>query len=584
MPLDAIYLSHVARELRDRLSESRVDKIHQPTRDTVVLSLRGPSGSVRLLLCANSSHPRAHITEVSMENPASPPMFCMLLRKHLTGGRLKEIAQPPMERVLDFTFQCTDEFGEEVSRHLVIELMGRNSNLILCGEDGHIIDCVRRVDYDMSQQRQVLPGLFYHLPPQQNKRSPFDVTIAELSAMLEGISSPTRPDSFLLDHFAGLSPLICRELVFRYDPDLEDLNTLPLSGRYTFAANLIQEFSRMGSEAGAPYLLRKDGEAWDYTYTQIFQYGALVESFPQESFSALLDAFYARKDAVARMKSRSSGITKTVTNLRNRAACKLANQQKELAATADRDTLRIQGELITANLYRIQRGQTKLVAENYYDPELQPVEIPLDPTRSPQQNAAKYFKDYNKAKNAEIFLTEEIRKGSIELRYLESILDELSRAETEKDLVEIRQELVSGGYVRDQDRRKKIKTPSARPMEFVSSAGLRIRVGRNNSQNDQLTLKSSFKSDLWFHVQKIHGSHVILSCEGGEADEASILEAARLAAYYSQAREGQNIPVDYALVKYVKKPAGAKPGMVIYDRYNTVYVTPDLDEVQRLRN
>ena len=212
-------------------------------------------------------------------------MFCMLLRKHLTGGRLKAITQPPMERVLDFTFQCTDEFGEEVSRHLVIELMGRNSNLILCGEDGHIIDCVRRVDYDMSQQRQVLPGLFYHLPPQQNKRSPFDVTIADLSAMLEGISSPTRPDSFLLDHFAGLSPLICRELVFRYDPDLEDLNTLPLSGRYTFAANLIQEFSRMGSEAGAPYLLRKDGEAWDYTYTQIFQYGALVESFPQESFS-----------------------------------------------------------------------------------------------------------------------------------------------------------------------------------------------------------------------------------------------------------------------------------------------------------
>ena len=584
MPLDAIYLSHVARELRDRLSESRVDKIHQPTRDTVVLALRGPSGSVRLLLCANSSHPRAHITEVSMENPASPPMFCMLLRKHLTGGRLKEIAQPPMERVLDFTFQCTDEFGEEVSRHLVIELMGRNSNLILCGEDGHIIDCVRRVDYDMSQQRQVLPGLFYHLPPQQNKRSPFDVSIADLSAMLEGISSPTRPDSFLLDHFAGLSPLICRELVFRYDPDLEDLNTLPLSGRYTFAAYLIQEFSRMGSEAGAPYLLRKDGEAWDYTYTQIFQYGALVESFLQESFSALLDAFYARKDAVARMKSRSSGITKTVTNLRNRAARKLANQQKELAATADRDTLRIQGELITANLYRIQRGQTKLVAENYYDPELRPIEIPLDPTRSPQQNAAKYFKDYNKAKNAEIFLTEEIRKGSIELRYLESILDELSRAETEKDLVEIRQELVSGGYVRDQDRRKKIKTPPARPMEFVSSAGLRIRVGRNNSQNDQLTLKSSFKSDLWFHVQKIHGSHVILSCEGGEADEASILEAARLAAYYSQAREGQNVPVDYALVKYVKKPAGAKPGMVIYDRYNTVYVTPDLNEVQRLRN
>ncbi len=575
MPLDAIYLSHVAQELRNCLTGARVDKIHQPSRDTVVLALRGQSGTFRLLLCANSSHPRAHITAVSLENPASPPMFCMLLRKHLTGGRLQDILQPPMERVLDFTFQCTNEFGEDVKRHLVIELMGRNSNLILCGEDGHIIDCVRRVDYDMSQQRQVLPGLFYHLPPRQDKVSPFDITLADLSGMLEEISSPVRPDSFLLDHFAGLSPLICRELVSRYDPELEDLNALPLSGRYTFAAYLIQEFSRIQSDAGTPYLLMKGGEAWDYTYAPIVQYGTLVQSCAQESFSSLLDRFYARKDAAARMKSRSSGITKTVTNLRNRAARKLANQRKELAATADRDALRIKGELVTANLYRIERGQTRLVAENYYDPELKSIEIPLDPTRSPQQNAAKFFKDYNKAKNAEIYLTEEIRKGTAEIDYLDSILDEISRAETEKDLIEIRQELVSGGYVREQDRRKRVKTPPSRPMEFTSSSGLRIRVGRNNSQNDQLTLKSSFKSDLWFHAQKIHGSHVILSCEGGDADEASVMDAARLAAYYSQSRNGQNVPVDYTMVKNVKKPTGAKPGMVIYDHYNTVYVTPE---------
>ena len=474
MPLDAIYLSHVAQELRNCLTGARVDKIHQPSRDTVVLALRGQSGTFRLLLCANSSHPRAHITAVSLENPASPPMFCMLLRKHLTGGRLQDILQPPMERVLDFTFQCTNEFGEDVKRHLVIEL-----------------------------------------PPRQDKVSPFDITLADLSGMLEKISSPVRPDSFLLDHFAGLSPLICRELVSRYDPELEDLNALPLSGRYTFAAYLIQEFSRIQSDAGTPYLLMKGDEAWDYTYAPIVQYGTLVQSCAQESFSSLLDRFYARKDAAARMKSRSSGITKTVTNLRNRAARKLANLRKELAATADR------------------------------------------------------------AKNAEIYLTEEIRKGTAEIDYLDSILDEISRAETEKDLIEIRQELVSGGYVREQDRRKRVKTPPSRPMEFTSSSGLRIRVGRNNSQNDQLTLKSSFKSDLWFHAQKIHGSHVILSCEGGDADEASVMDAARLAAYYSQSRNGQNVPVDYTMVKNVKKPTGAKPGMVIYDHYNTVYVTPE---------
>ena len=306
----------------------------------------------------------------------------------------------------------------------------------------------------------------------------------------------------------------------------------------------------------------------------IRQYGALVTGQREDSFSGLLDRFYARRDAASRMKSKSASMTKTITNLRNRAARKLENQKKELSATADRDRLRIHGELITANLYRMERGQTKLVAENYYDPELREIEISLSPLLSPQQNAAKYFKDYNKAKNAEIYLTEQIEKGRTELTYLESILEELSRAETEKDLSEIRQELIAGGYIRDMDRKKRMKTKPSSPMEFTAASGLRIRVGRNNSQNDLLTLKSAFKSDYWFHVQKIHGSHVILSCEGKPPDEDSIREAAELAAYYSQAREGQNVPVDYCPVKQVKKPAGAKPGMVIYEHYNTVYVTP----------
>jgi predicted ribosome quality control (RQC) complex YloA/Tae2 family protein len=583
MPLDAVYLSSVTQELKETLLGAKIDKIYQPSRDEVVFLLRTREGSFRLLLSANPAHPRVHFTTATVENPASPPMFCMLLRKHLVGGRFSDVLQPPMERVVDFSLQCTDEFGEDVTKHVIIEIMGRNSNLILTGQDGRIIDCVRRVDYEMSAQRQVLPGLYYHLPPQQDKLDPFSTSLEEIAGLLTKVSTPTRPDSFLMDHFSGMPPLICRELVTTFDSALEDLNTLSPASRYVFASHLLTEFQRIGAGVRRPYLLLKKGEPWDFTYMPITQYGALVESVPRESFSQLLDLFYAKKDAAARMKSKSQAIVKTITNLKNRTARKLENQKKELSATADRDKLRIQGELITANLYRMERGQTKLVAENYYDPELRTIEISLNPTLSPQQNAAKYFKDYNKAKNAELYLTEQIQKGQVELEYLCSILDELSRAETEKDLNEIRGELISGGYLKNTDKKKKMKVQPSKPMEFCSSSGLRIRVGRNNTQNDVLTLKSSFKSDLWLHTQKIHGSHVIVSCEGQEPDQDTILEAAKLAAYYSQARESQNVPVDYTIVKHVKKPTGAKPGMVIYDHYNTVYVTPDPSPSEKLK-
>ncbi|MDD6024449.1 MAG: NFACT RNA binding domain-containing protein [Oscillospiraceae bacterium] len=583
MPLDAVYLSALADELRTQVIGQKIDKIYQPTRDEVVLALRGREGACRLLLCANTNHPRAHLTDVSVENPASPPMFCMLLRKHLLGGRILEIIQPPMERVLDFSFQCTNEFGDEVQKHLIIEIMGRNSNLILTDPEGRIIDCVRRVDYEMSEQRQVLPGLYYHLPPTQNKINPLTASLEEISGLLSAVSTPTRPDSFLMDHFTGLPPLICRELIHRFDSDLEDLNPLSPASRYTLAAHLRAEFQRIAGGCERPYVLLKNGTPWDYTYLPISQYGALVESQPAESFSAVLDQFYAKRDAAARMKSKSQAIVKSVTNLRNRTARKLENQKKELAATADRDTYRIRGELITANLYRMEKGATKLVCENYYDPELKEVEIPLNALLTPQQNAAKYFKDYNKAKTAEIYLTGQIANGQIELEYLESILDELSRAETEKDLTDIRAELIAGGYLRNTDRKKKMKTPPSKPMEFMSSSGMHIRVGRNNTQNDQLTLKSSFKYDMWLHTQKIHGSHVIISCDGQEPDEDTLIEAAMLAAYYSQARESQNVPVDYTIVKNVKKPSGAKPGMVIYDHYNTVYVDPDPALAEQLK-
>lgn len=583
MPLDAVYLQNVARELSHTLTGAKIDKIYQPARDQVVFFLRNREGSFRLLLSANPSHPRANLTTEPVENPATPPMFCMLMRKHLAGGRFTQVSQPPMERVLDFSLQCTNEFGDLVTRHVIIEIMGRNSNLILCDEEGRIIDCVRRVDYEMSQQRQVLPGLYYHLPPTQDRKNPLTTSFEELSALVQAVHTPTRPEQFIMEQFSGMPPLICRELVYLFDPNLENLNQLSSASRYAFAAHLNRAFSQIREEPMVPYLLCKNGTPWDFTYMPITQYGTAVTCIPQQSFSQLLDLFYGKRDAAARIKAKSQATLKTVTNLRNRTARKLENQKKELAATENRDTLRIRGELITANLYRMERGQKTLVTQNYYDPELQEVEIPLDPLLTPQQNAAKYFKDYNKAKNAVLYLTEQIQKGQKELTYLESILDELSRAETEKDLSDIREELTAQGYLRNHEKKKKMKTQASRPMEFLSSFGKCIRVGRNNTQNDLLTLKSSFKSDLWLHTRSIHGSHVIVSCQGQDIDPVTLQQAAQLAAYYSQARDSQNVPVDYTVVKNVKKPAGARPGMVIYDHYNTIYVTPDPELAQQLK-
>lgn len=583
MPLDAVCLSAVTDELREHLIGSKIDKIYQPTKADIVLQLRSREGSSKLLISANSNNPRVHLTRAAYENPAVPPMFCMLMRKHFAGARFISVTQPTMERVVDFAVSGTNELGDEVVKHLIVEIMGRNSNLIMTDENDRIIDCIRRVDYEMSEQRQVLPGLYYHMPPQQEKLNPAEVSLEEISTLLCDVDYPVRPDAFIMDRFSGIPPLISRELVFRFDSSLEDISEMPISSKYAFAAFLKQSFAEITAGSLQPYLLLKSGKPWDYTYMPIFQYGTMVESKLQDNFSELLDGFYAKRDAAARMKSRSQAIVKTISNLRNRTARKLQNQRKELSATGQRDTYRICGELITANLYRMQRGQNKLIAENYYDPDLAEIEIRLDPLLTPQQNAAKYFKDYNKAKTAEIYLTEQIEKGEAELEYLDSILEELSRAETEKDISEIRAELIAGGYIRNQEKRKQMKTPASKPMEFQSSSGMLIRVGRNNTQNDLLTLKSSYKSDMWLHTQKIHGSHVIISCEGDTPDDATLVEAAKLAAWFSQGREGQNVPVDYTIVKNVKKPNGAKPGMVIYDHYNTVYVTPDENLVQKLK-
>ncbi len=575
MPFDAVFLSAVTAELQQAVG-ARVDKVTQPSRDQVLLQLRSPAGAWRLLLDANTGHPRLHFTAETFENPAAPPMFCMLLRKHLSGGRLLELRQPPMERVAELVFSCTDELGDPVEKRLVLELMGRNSNLILVGSDGRVLDCLRRVDFEMSEQRQVLPGLFYELPPSQGKLLPQQTPAALLRGMLSRGQGTL--DAWLLEQFAGLSPLICRELSYVLTGDTAtELERLDEAARDRLADGLAEAFAALDGPF-SPVLLRREGKPKDFSFRPIAQYGGWMTAETCESFSALLDIFYTARDRAERIHARTAQLQKQVGNLLSRTRRKLENQRKELEATFDRERLRQMGDLVTANLHRIQRGQTLLETENFYDPDMATIRIPLQPTLSPQKNAARYYKEYAKAKTAEGVLTEQIARGEAEAEYLASVLDELSRAESERDVAEIRQELTDGGYLRRQHGGKgQARTAALRPRRFRSSEGFDIYVGRNNRQNDRLTLREAAKNDLWLHTQKIHGSHVIIDCSTGQPGEQTILEAARLAAQFSQAAAGQNVPVDYAAVRYVKKPVGAKPGMVIYDRYQTLYVTPDPD-------
>ena len=556
MPLDAICLSGVVRELRETALGLRIEKVQQPARDQVVLALRG---NQKLLLCAGASQARIHFTHVQRENPAAPPMFCMLLRKHLQGGRLTGIDQPGLERAVVLTVDITDELGERGQRRLVLECMGRYSNLILLDGQERIIDCLRRVDMEMSEKRQVLPGLFYHLPPAQEKADPLQTDRETFRRLLSAAPPDREGSAFLLDNFFGLSPLVCREIAS--------------AGALEDAFFAWQE--AITSERFTPYMLVKDGKPSDYSYLPVRQYGDCMTGEAWEKFSPMLDAFYETREQLERVRQRGQSLQKAASNARDRSVRKLALQEKEYAQTQDRDRLRIFGELITANLYRMEKGQRTLTAQNYYEADSPEIEIPLDPLLTPQQNAARYFKRYNKAKTAEKYLTEQMAMARRERDWLESVLDELSRAETEQDFADIRRELGEAGYLKaSAGGKKEPKRGPSRPRVFRSSSGLRILVGRSNTQNDRLT-REAFKSDYWFHTQRIHGSHVILCTEGAEPDSRSLTEAAILAAWFSQGRDSGQVAVDYTQVRNVRKPNGARPGMVVYDPYQTAYVTPD---------
>ena len=574
MPLDAVCLQAVVEELAPQITGSRIEKIQQPARDQVVLLLRG---NRRLLLSAGGGQPRLHLTELLRDNPAQPPMFCMLLRKYLSGGIIESIQQAPLERVVTLTVSAADELGERSQFSLILEAVARRANLILADKDGHIIDCLRRIDFEMNPDRQVLPGLFYHLPTPPDKVSPFTVTEEEFAALAAAAGEGAPADQWLVRTVNGLSPLVARELTFRACGSTD----APVTGH---TAALWSAFAAwrdtVNEKHFTPAMLKRSGVPMDFTYLHVGQYGGAAEEETYTSFSRLLDDFYEKREQAERVKQKGQDLVKTASNGAARLRRKIAAQEQELAESKNRDKWRVYGELITANLYRMERGMSRLTAQNYYDPDCADVDIPLDVRLSPQENAAKYFKKYTKAKTAEKYITAQLEKAQVELTYLESVLQELTLAESEQDFNDIRAELTDGGYLRAKGR-KQPQRPS-KPREFRSTAGLRILVGRNNRQNDRLTAKDAEKWDIWLHTQRIHGSHVILCTGGAQPDEQSLLEAASLAAYFSQAQDGTKVPVDFTQVKYVKKPAGSPPGFVNYTNYKTILADPSEELVKRL--
>ena len=574
MPLDAVCLQAVVAELAPQITGSRIEKIQQPARDQVVLLLRG---NRRLLLSAGGGQPRLHLTELPRDNPAQPPMFCMLLRKYLSGGIIESIQQAPLERVVTLTVSAADELGERSQFSLILEAVARRANLILADRDGHIIDCLRRIDFEMNPDRQVLPGLFYHLPTPPDKVSPFTVTEEEFAALAAAAGEGAPADQWLVRTVNGLSPLVARELTFRACGSTDALVTGHTAALWSaFAAWRYT----VNEKHFTPAMLKRSGVPMDFTYLHVGQYGGAAEEETYTSFSRLLDDFYEKREQAERVKQKGQDLVKTASNGAARLRRKIAAQEQELAESKNRDKWRVYGELITANLYRMERGMSRLTAQNYYDPDCADVDIPLDVRLSPQENAAKYFKKYTKAKTAEKYITAQLEKARVELTYLESVLQELTLAESEQDFNDIRAELTDGGYLRAKGR-KQPQRPS-KPREFRSTAGLRILVGRNNRQNDRLTAKDAEKWDIWLHTQRIHGSHVILCTGGAQPDEQSLLEAASLAAYFSQAQNSTKVPVDFTQVKYVKKPAGSPPGFVNYTNYKTILADPSEELVKRL--
>lgn len=575
MSFDGFVTRCVTDELRSKLLNGKIDKVYQPEKDEIILSVRTRSGNYKLLLSASASNPRIHLTEVQRENPMTPPMLCMLMRKHLAGAVIIDIKQNGFDRVVRIDAETRNELGDLCTRSVIIEIMGRHSNIILVDDSGRIMDSAKHIDFTVSAVRQVLPGMTYELPPAQDKTAADSLKATELMEALAAQPEDTLMDKFLLSEIMGMSPLLAREIVYRFSG-----NTKMMKCEVDCAAFVVHTVDFLKNICGGiyePSLVIEPSEKKPVAFScvRLSQYEGAYKIEEYDSISEVIDSFFEIRSRREHMNRRSAALLKLIHNNIERCQKKIVMHKEHIRSAQDRDKYKMYGDLLTANLYRIKYGDKSVMVQNYYNESGEMIEIPLKADISPSQNAQRFYKRYNKAKTTEKFASEQLEIAENEKYYLECVADALENADTPVELDEIRQELMTEGYIAKQNNAKKKQQKKSEPIKIISVDGYEILIGRNNRQNDELTLKSAYSTDLWFHTKEIPGSHTIIRTRGtGEAPETTMMQAAKLAAYYSKARNSSKVPVDYTLIKNVKKPNGAKPGMVIYDRYNTVYVTP----------
>ena len=574
MAFDACMMRAMLAEYKNEFPDAKIEKVLQPRNDEIDLVIHSGKKSGRLVFNVGPNAPRLQLTDIAKENPLKAPMFCMFLRKHLTGGRIISVAQPGFDRIAEFTVSCYDEMGFPTTKKLVCEIMGKYANLIVLDGEDKIVTALKIVDFSASTVRQVLPGLKYKIPEKPDKLEPTVINREIFFEKLAAFSKERSGEKFITSTYSGIATQIAHELVYRATGKI-DVPLMEIDGERFFEVFSTWQKLLIDEKYSPTVAYDGSGKPIDYSYMDIsYLGGAQIKKF--DSLRELFDAYFAERDRLERIHQRAHDLITLLSNARSRTERKLAIQRESLIDSEKGEEYKKYGDLITANIYRLERGMESFVALDYYDESCPEIEIKLDPRLDPSKNAQKMYKLYNKCKTAKEVLTEQIAIWEKELVYLESVKAFLDRAESEQDLIDLRDELYSSGYASKMRGYKPQKKIKLRPMQYKTSGGYPLLVGRNNLQNDELTFRTAEKDDIWFHVKDIPGSHVIMVTAGEEPSERDYTEAAELAAFYSKAT-GDLVAVDYTKVKNIKKPQGAKPGYVIYKTNYTAYVRPKCD-------
>lgn len=585
MAFDGIVINSLVRELKKKLVNSKVDKVYQPEKDEICLKIRGREENFKLIISASASNPRIYLAEkYEKNNPKKAPLFCMTLRKYIQSGVITDVEQMGFERIIRISVDSYDELREKTTKYLYVEIMGKHSNIILVSKnENKILDSIKRVPISVSRVRQILPGNEYELPPSQDKINPLEEINEEDFKKRSKESSGVIFKS-IYGNILGISPLIAREVCIRADLDknkkIEEMTDDEFKS-ICYQINYI--FNDLKNDEVYPNIIVDDSrdKIVEFSAIKLYQYGSMRE-IKKESISSAIEDFYLTKDLKERMNQKSSNLKKNISLKLERINHKIEKQEKELKEAQKAENYKVKGELLTAYIYMIKQGMESIKLLDFYNNN-EEVEIKLRKNLTPSENAQKYFKKYNKLKKANEELSIHIKNNKEEAEYLENTLLSIENCEDEKELKEIKEELMREGYIKVYRMPKKNNKPKTTIMKYLSSKGTMIMVGKNNKQNDYLTLRLADNEDLWFHTKDIPGSHVLLKCAGKKIEESEILEAATLAAYYSKAKMSQNVPVDYTIKKNVKKPSGAKPGLVIYEKNKTVYVTPSDEEKAKIK-